>query len=83
MATVITQNELLEALAEANAAPAEARTVTEIVKLTGWNKIKVRDAIGRLALQNRISVHKVVRIGIDGRNARVTAYAILPPSERR
>lgn len=83
MATLITQNDLLDALAEANAAPAEARTVKELEVLTGWHKRRIHDAIGRLAMQNRIALHTVRRTGIDGRNAKVTAYTILPPPKRK
>lgn len=77
MATVITQAELLEALAQANAAPAEARTVNELEVLTGWNKHRIRDAIGKLAMQDRIVVHQVKRRQIDGNMRTVPAYAIV------
>jgi hypothetical protein len=73
VATLITQNELLEALARANAAPAEARTVKELVALTGINEWTVRDAIGKLAMQDRIIVHQVPRPRIDGRVVIVVA----------
>jgi hypothetical protein len=78
VATVITQNELLDALAKANAAPSEARTVAELEQLTGWDRKRLRDAIGRLALQNRIDVHNVPRTAISGRSTRVPAYTIKP-----
>ena len=83
MATVITQSDLLEALRTANAAPAEARTVAELVALTGWDKGRVREAIGKLAMQNRIIVHQVTRRSIDGRNMSSPAYTILPPPKRK
>lgn len=84
MATVITQNELLEALAQANAAPAEARTVTELATISNMTKDRVKDAIGKLAMQDRIEVHMVPKRSIDGRNVRVPAYAIKPaPKAKR
>lgn len=83
MATVITQNELLEALAQANAAPAEARTVNELIALTGWEVKKVRAAIGKLAMQDRIEVHRVKRTTISGLPISVPAYAIKPAPKRK
>ena len=83
MATVITQNELLEALAKANAAPAEARTVGELVTLTGFTAKRIKDAIGRLAMANRIDVHQVPRKRIDGIMTRVPAYVIKPAPKRK
>ncbi len=79
MATVITQNELLDALAKANAAPAEARTVRELAEFTGWPEKRIRDAIGKLAMQDRIAVHQVKRTRINGQSNTVAAYTILPP----
>jgi hypothetical protein len=83
MATVITQNELLDALAQANAAPAEARTVVELAKLTGWTKDRIKDAIGKLAMQDRIDVHRVKRTAIDGKATSVPAYTIKPAPKRK
>lgn len=79
MAAVITQSDLLDALAKANAAPAEARTATELSAVTGWHIKRVREAIGRLAMQDRIAVHQVQRHRIDGRSTMTPAYTILPP----
>lgn len=82
MATVITENELLEALVAANTAPTEARTVTELATLWDWRVPRVRDAIGRLAMQDRIVVHQVQRARVNGVMARVPAYTILPKKRK-
>ena len=78
MATLITQNDLLDALRTANAAPAEARTVNELAELTQWSAKRIREAIGHLAMQDRVATHRVPHRGIDGRNTHVPAYTILP-----
>lgn len=80
---VITENELVQALTTANAAPEEARTVGELATLTGWGRAKVAEAIGRLAMQDRIGVHRKKAPGIDGRNISRPAYTILPPPQKR
>jgi DNA-binding GntR family transcriptional regulator len=75
----VTENELLDALREARpTAPDDALTVKDICNLTGWHREKVQDAIGRLAMQNRIEVHKVSRPDIGGRPVTRSAYRILP-----
>lgn len=78
----ITQQELLDALATANVAPSEARTVAELVALTGWNKKRIWDAIGKLAMQDRIMSYQVSRPAIDGSNRMSPAYAILPAKHK-
>lgn len=84
MAIGITQHELLEALATAHAAPSEARTIAELETLTGWDRKRLRDAIGRLAMQDRIAVHQVQRARIDGKMTLVPAYTIKPaPSKAK
>jgi hypothetical protein len=83
VAVVITQNELLDALTQANAAPTEARTVAELHELTKWPKDRIREAIGKLAMQDRISVHQVRRPQIDGTLRAVPAYAITPAPKRK
>lgn len=84
MATIeITKHELLDALFGATKnAPKEARTVKQLCELTGWGEAKVRDAIGRLAMQDRIELHHVKMAGIDGRNGTRPAYTILPPKRK-
>ncbi len=79
----ITYDELVSALAKAYAAPTEAQTVNELVASTGWPIKKVRDAIGRLAVSDRIEVHQVQRRQIDGSLRRVPAYTILPAKSKR
>jgi hypothetical protein len=85
MATIeITKNELLEALFTATQdAPKEARTVKQLAEITGWGVARVQDAIGRLAMQDRIEVHRLKMPGIDGRNISRPAYTILPPKKKR
>ena len=78
----ITQQELLDALATANVAPSEARTVAELVTLIGWPALRIREAIGKLAMQDRISVHQVKRMRISGLSCSVPAYAILPAKRK-
>lgn len=86
MATIeITKNELLDALFDATQqtpAPKEARTVKQLCEITGWGAAKVQDAIGRLAMQDRITLHRVKMPGIDGRNISRPAYTILPPKKK-
>lgn len=80
----ITKNELLEALFTATqSAPKEARTVKQLCELTGWGAARVQDAIGRLAMQNRVAVHRIRMPGIDGRNISRPAYTILPPPKKK
>lgn len=84
MATLeITQNELVEALAKANAAPSEARTVNELVVATGWTPTRVRMALGKLSAAGRVEIHQVLRLAINGMHKRVPAYTIKPAPKRR
>lgn len=82
MATVVTENELVEALTAARTAPSAARTVREMAKLTGWSHDKISQEIGHLAMQNRIEVHYVVRPDVTGRPSRRPAYTILPAPKK-
>lgn len=82
MATVITQEELIEALRVAQSSPKEARTVKELAALWSLDVVKVRDAIGKLAMQDRIETHQVKRKDIAGRDASVPAYTIKPAPKR-
>lgn len=75
----ITQGDILEALSAAiGSAPSEARTREELAKASGLSTEKVRRALGLLAAQGRLSVFKVFRPGIDGRNIYRPGYAIRP-----
>lgn len=79
----ITKSELLDALFNATKdAPKEAKTVQQLCELTGWGKNKVRDAIGRLAMQDRIEVYSVQESRIDGHASWKPAYTILPPKKK-
>lgn len=82
-AIVITENELVEALCAATQdAPSEARTVAELADLLNWPREKVQRAIGRLAMQDRITVHRKRIPGIDGRDISRPAYTILPAKRK-
>lgn len=86
MAGVITEAELVEALvaaAEKPSAPKGALTVQEWAKVTGWHRARVQKAIGHLAMQNRIEVHRKNIPSIDGRPNMRPAYLILPPKKKK
>lgn len=77
---VITQAELLEALATAahGDAPEDAKTVHELTT-PAISVRRVRDSLRILQAQGRLQVHRVVRPALDGRASIVPAYTILPP----
>lgn len=81
--TEITESDLLEAIAEAakGNAPKQAKTAGDLVAITGMRRERVREALGRFAMQNRLQVHRVLRPGIDGRQISRPAYTILPPKK--
>lgn len=85
MASVITQNELLEALAAAvpSGGPADARTVGEMSAETGLQEFKIRQALKILLTQQRLTAHRVHRDSIDGRKMSVPAYTIAPVRKRK
>jgi hypothetical protein len=85
MASVITETELLDALAQAvvGNGPADARTSAEIRQATGLSEKRVVGALHVLANQGRLQVHRVARRALDGRTIVVPAYTITPaPSTR-
>lgn len=73
----ITENELLAALSVTTAVPDNAKTARELAAETGWGIKRVREGLQRLADEKRLLTYQVRRIGIDGRNAVVSAYAVL------
>lgn len=80
----ITASELTEALVRATRdTPKEARTVKEIMQLTKLSKEKVHQALGSLAMQDRIEVHYVRRKDLSGRMNDRPAYTILPPKGKK
>lgn len=80
----ITESEILDAISKAAAGstPKHAKTVDEISRATNVSKMKVRDAIGRLAMQNRVEVHMVRRLDISLRPTSRPAYTILPAQKK-
>jgi hypothetical protein len=74
----ITQQELLDALATASAEPEDARTINELCAEHGLNAKQMREALHAIAAQQRLGVHRVTRIALDGRRGQVPAYTILP-----
>lgn len=76
---VITETEILQALENAVAPePKEARTVQDLMKLTGFGMNKIRQALGHIAMQDRLEVVQVKRPGVDKRQISRPAYVILP-----
>lgn len=85
MASVISEAELVDALVAAMQrpdAPSGALTVAEYAALTGWHRARVQKAIGKLAMQDRVEVHRKNIPSIDGRPNSRPAYKILPPKKR-
>lgn len=76
----ITTAELLEALAAATTGegPDHARTAQEMAREARITLSQVQKALRLLHVQGRLVPHRVTRVGIDGRAARVPAYTILP-----
>lgn len=76
----ITQAEILEALAQAATsvtdAPDEAKTAHELAAESSVPHHRVMQGLRELHRQGRLVPHRVRRLGIDGRNALVTAYTI-------
>lgn len=84
---VITQNEILDALAAAypTRGPKEALTLSELESATEIPIRRLRAALQQLNRQGRLGVHKVRRPALDGRMAVVPGYTILsaPRAKRR
>lgn len=83
MATVApTENELLQALADSMpAAPKDAITARELAAAQGASRHQVDRLLGRLAMQDRLGVHRVPRVDRTGRTKLEPAYTILPPKK--
>jgi hypothetical protein len=79
---VITQAELLEALASAvkGTAPEDAKTVQQLAAETNMAVWQVQKALRALHAQKRLQCYRVPFVGIDGRHGKVPAYTILPVS---
>jgi hypothetical protein len=74
----ISMAELLDALATASAEPEDARTLVELCDEHAMSPKMMRDALHALQRQQRLGVHQVTRMALDGRRAKVPAYTILP-----
>jgi alkylated DNA nucleotide flippase Atl1 len=83
MNTQITEAEILEALAVANAGPSDARTLNEIAAASGIGERRVHRALLAFKAEGRLSVHRVTREGIDGRRTSVPGYTITPAPKRK
>lgn len=81
----ITEAELLDALAASNCGegPDGARTSQEMARDTQLPLSQVQKALRLLHANGQLVPHRVTRVGIDGRAARVPAYTILPPKKGR
>ena len=75
--TQVTQDDLLQALADALAQPTvgDAMTMHELREATGWGHDKVRGLLRRLQIAGRLDVVKVDRMGLAG-VTKVLAYRI-------
>ena len=84
MNIVITENEIVAALAEAarGSTPDEARTVTEMSASTGFGTEKVRKALKQVQATGRLTVHQVKRVALDGALRTAPAYTILPAKKK-
>lgn len=76
----ITESALLDALAGAvrGSAPADARTVMELMDCSSVGERAVRKALHRLKADGRLVTHSIIRESLDGRKIRLPAYTILP-----
>ena len=74
----ITQAELLDALSTASLEPEDAMTLRELCVEFSLAEARMRRALHALAKQSRLRAHQVTRSALDGRQAKVPAYTILP-----
>ena len=75
---VVTEADLLEALASASDAPEDARTVQQMADETGLHAWRIQKALRALHAQGRLQAHRVPHVGIDGRRGMIPAYTIRP-----
>lgn len=78
----VTTQDLLDALVTATNAPEDARTVRELSDEHGMTERAVRNALRVFQAQGRLTVHRVFRAALDGRNSQVAAYTIAPPKAK-
>lgn len=82
----ITEAEIREALAverSGRAAPKDARTVQELVELTGRARTQVTAALRRLKRAGRLVVHQVHRPRLDDQVQLVPAYTLKPEPRKK
>lgn len=76
----LTEQDLIEAVLEAQAARAEgaegALTMRELIKQTGWGERRVQLRLDELKCGGRLDVVRVNREALDGRMVRVPAYRL-------
>ncbi len=86
MAIVITEAELLDALAAAQPGkgPANALTVSEMQRAmtVRIGSERIHKALRELQSQGRLLVHRVSRMRLDGQMGPVPAYEVLPPMKK-
>lgn len=80
---VITQAELLDALATGSTDPEDAHTLVEIAAQTGLTQPRTLQALHALKAAGRLIPHRVKRPALDGRIATVPAYTILPAKKAK
>lgn len=83
MATVITESEILEVLAQAARGQEEtaARTVEELHESTGIRPSLIRKALRQHKAAGRLVLHHVLRERLDGTYRPVPAYTIAAEEE--
>jgi hypothetical protein len=81
---IVTEADLLDALATASTAPEDARTAQELATSHGVVLSRVQKALRALHVQGRLQCHHKQTVYMDGRRGRVPAYTILPaPKAKR
>lgn len=75
---IVTEADLLDALATASTAPEDAKTAHEMARETGLALWAVQKALRALHAEGRLRAHRKPHVGIDGRRGLVPAYTILP-----
>jgi hypothetical protein len=79
----ITAAEIIDALTTSSREPEDAKTVNELVDEHGVCKTTMMEALRKLQKEQRLIVHQVMRVGIDGRRRPVPAYTVLPKRKDR
>lgn len=83
---IITQAEILEALAKAASdAPEGAATVAELAEASGVGVQRVRKALKSIQAQGRLRIDRQPRQTLDGRTVLAAVYSVIPapPTKRK